>query len=88
MRTTLPLDDDLLRELRASAQAEGISLAKMANRVLRLGMRTLREGRRSPTPYREKTFPMGVPAVDLTKALALAAALEDAEVREELARHE
>jgi hypothetical protein len=86
MRTTVQIDDDLLRDLKQQAQREGSSLAKLVNRVLRLGMRALREGSKPARPFREKTFRMGQPKVNLDKALALAAALEDEEVREELAR--
>jgi hypothetical protein len=86
MRTTVQIDDDLLRDLKHQAQREGSSLAKLVNRVLRLGMRVLREGGKPARPFRETTFRMGQPKVNLDKALALAAALEDDEVREELAR--
>jgi hypothetical protein len=36
--------------------------------------------------YRETTFDMGVPRVDLRKSLGLAAAMEDEEIRQKLAR--
>jgi hypothetical protein len=86
MRTTVQIDDELLRRLKEQAHREGTSLAKLINRVLRCGIAALRQGKKPSRPYREKTFSMGEPKVPLDKALALAAALEDEEVREELAR--
>ena len=59
MRTTVQIDDDLLRDLKEQAQREGTSLAKLANRVLRLGIRALRQANKPVRPYREKTFRMG-----------------------------
>lgn len=86
MRTTVRVDDDLLRCLKQQASQEGISLAAMVNRALRRGVEALRQGARPERPFREKTFSMGEPKVDLNKALGLAAAMEDEETREELAR--
>ena len=86
MRTTVQIDDDLLRDLRERANREGTSLAKLINRVLRRGMSALRQANNPGRPYREKAFRMGEPRVNLDKALALAASLEDDEVREKLAR--
>ena len=86
MRTTVRIDEDLMRDLKEQSQQQGLSLTRFINRVLRQGMSVVRQAGRSPRPYREKTFSMGQPRVDLTKALALAAALEDGELREKLAR--
>jgi hypothetical protein len=86
MRTTVRIDDDLMRELNEKAHQEGLSLTRLINRVLRQGMGVLRQATKPVRPYREKTFRMGQPRVDLTKAIALAASLEDSEVREKLAR--
>lgn len=82
------IDDDLMRDLREQAHREGTSLATLVNRVLRRGVRALEQGRKTARPYREKTFSMGKPKVDLDTALALAASLEDEEVCEELARRQ
>jgi len=70
MRTTVRIDDDLLRDLKQQAQREGTSLAKLLNRVLRRGMSALSRQTKPVRPYREKTFRMGRPKVDLDKALA------------------
>jgi hypothetical protein len=86
MRTTVQIDDDLLRDLKEQAHREGTSVAKLINRVLRRGMDASERADKPGRPYREKTFRMGEPTVNLNKALALAAALEDDEVREKLAR--
>jgi hypothetical protein len=86
MRTTVQIDDDLLRDLKEQAHREGTSLARLINRVLRRGVDALRQAKPPDRPYREKTYNMGEPNVNLDKALALAAALEDAEVIEKLAR--
>lgn len=86
MRTTVRIDDSLLRELKEFAQREGLSLTKLLNRVLRRGMNGLKGEGKASRPYREKTFSIGQPAVNLDKALTLAASLEDDEVREKLDR--
>lgn len=86
MRTTVRIDDDLMQSLKAEAHREGTSLAKLVNRVLRYGMNSMRQKQEPLRPYREKTFPMGESTVPLDKALAFAAALEDEETCEKLAR--
>ena len=82
MRTTLRIDDDLMRELRKRAAAEQVSLAELCNQVLRQGLAHKPVAR---APYREQVFSMGTPRVNLDKALAVAAADEDAEVARKLA---
>jgi hypothetical protein len=80
MRTTFRIDDDLLQELKERARKEKLSLTRLVNRVLRTGIRDDRRGAPRRTRYRESTQAMGVPRVDLRKALAVAAALEDEEI--------
>ena len=83
MRTTVRIDDDLMRELKERARREAVPLARLINRLIRRGL----ELRAKPAkPYRERTYSMGVPKVDLTKALAFAAELEDEEIIAKLAR--
>ncbi len=85
MRTTLRIDDDLLRELKQRAHREKTSLAGLANRVLRSGLRAI-SGPPSPrTPYREKPADLGSPVVDLGKALQVSAAMEDQETLRKIA---
>ena len=86
MRTTVQIDDDLLHTLREQAHREGTSLARLINRILRLGMSAAQQPSKPGRPYREKPFRMGEAKVNLDKAVALVAALEDDEVREKLAR--
>ena len=86
MRTTLRIDDQLIRDLKEGAQRAGLSMTKFVDHVLRRGLSAEQQAARPTRPYREKTFRMGTAKVDLVKALALAAALEDHEVREELSR--
>jgi predicted Zn-ribbon and HTH transcriptional regulator len=86
MRTTVRIDDELMRRLKEQAHREGTSLTKLINRVLRCGMVASRQARKPSRPYRQKTFRMGQPKFPIDKALAFAAALEDEEVLEKLAR--
>ncbi len=86
MRTTVHIEDDLLRDLKEEAQRRKTSMTRLVNRVLRQGLADMRQERKQRPAYREKTFHLGEPKVDLDKALRLAATLEDDEVCEKLAR--
>ncbi len=82
MRTTLTLDDDvdgLLR--RAVAEGRG-SFRTVVNAALRAGLGTTTPTRR----YSVTPVDMGVPVVDVTHALRLAADLEDDEIVRKLER--
>ena len=84
MRTTVRLEDELLEELKARARRDNVSITRLLNRVVRLG---LQAGEVRPTPrrpFREKPVSMGQPRVPLDKALALASSLEDEEIVREL----
>jgi hypothetical protein len=80
MRTTVRIDDDLLRDLKRRAQKEKTSLTSVVNQAIRNGLKASETTIRAPRRFRQKTFSMGPPLVDLTKALALAAELEDEEL--------
>ncbi|CAN5489811.1 antitoxin [soil metagenome] len=83
MRTTVTLDPDLAARLREVARQRGISFKAAINAAVRAGLATAVEPQR---PYREKSRPLGVrPGVDLTKALRIAASLEDDATTVELA---
>jgi hypothetical protein len=85
MRTTVDIDTDLMRALKERGNREGVSLRKTLNEALRRGLAT--GSARSPRRYRCPSVSMGYPAapmIDLDKALALAFAMEDAEVAREL----
>ena len=87
MRSTVRLDDDLLNALKERARREDTSLTKLLNRALREWLHSRRlDVEAKKRAYREKTFSMGKPFVDLTKALALSAALEDEAIIEKLSR--
>lgn len=73
----MTLDDDVAAALRRAARERETSFKKVLNDAVRRGLRS----RPQPEPFRTTTRPMGLrPGVDLTKALALAADLEDAEI--------
>jgi len=84
VRTTLSIADDLLKDLRALAHARRLTLTAAANTVLRAGLASLSERDQPRSRFREQPVDMGVPTVDLTKALALAAGMEDQEVLRKL----
>jgi len=77
MRTTITLDPELAAALRKLAAERGSSFKATVNAAIRAGLDAGRGGSR---PYVEQTRQLGVrPGVDLTKALRLAAELEDEE---------
>ena len=84
MRTTVRLDDELLEQLKVKARRENISLTRLLNRALRDGLRAPKPVKPEKRRFKQKTQAMGVPKMDLNKALALAAALEDEEILREL----
>ena len=84
MRTTVRIDDEVLERLKAQADREKVSLTRVLNRALKVGLRAGGARRRPQPVYRERVHAMGVPRLALDKALALAAALEDEEIVREL----
>jgi len=82
MRTTVTLDPDVEAKLRAVMRERGISFKEALNSAIRAG---LISARGSAKRYKLKTYRMGLrPGVSLTKALTLAAELEDGEIAREL----
>jgi hypothetical protein len=78
MRTTVTLDPDVVEQPRAYMRRRDVSFKAALNDAVRSGLAAERGERR---PYRMPTKPMGLrTGVDLTKALQLAAALEDEEI--------
>jgi plasmid stability protein len=77
VRTTMTLDDDVAEALRNLAHERHQPFKQVVNETLRRGLRP----QRTPQP-KSYTTPrdMGVPKVDLTKALQLASDLEDEEI--------
>lgn len=84
MRTTVDIDSHLLRRLRAEAHRRGVTFKELLQGIIRRG---LEERPPAAGRYRARTFAMGMPTqpVNLDKALALSATLEDEEVARELA---
>jgi hypothetical protein len=85
MRTTLTIDDYLMRQLKDLAHRSGQPLKKVVNDTLRAGLD--HRNRLGPSkPYQCKTYAMGFPPkMNLDKALEIAAAMEDDEIARKLA---
>ena len=79
MRTTPAIAYDILRELRDRAHRTGVSLTRVANDTLRAGLDRRADRLRRRRPYREEVADLGEPCVDLDRALAIAARIEDEE---------
>ncbi len=77
MRTTVTLDADVEALLRKRITQEGISFKRALNDAVRAGLGPAPKRERA---FRQPTFAMGVPAVNLDRALQLAADLEDEEL--------
>lgn len=75
MRTTVTLDPDVEQLLKDAAYRSGRPFKTTLNDAIRAGLRPQRaSGAAAPT---WPVYDMGVPLVDLTKALALADELDD-----------
>jgi len=75
VRTTVTLDPDVEALLRKRMEDRGISFKRALNDAIREGSTT---GER--LPFRTRTRRMGVPSVNLDRALQLAGELEDEEL--------
>ena len=72
MRTTLTIDDDLLRQLKQQAVKSRAPLHRLVNTTLRNGIAAQQTARRKKA-YTCPSFSMGKPTIGLDKALTLAA---------------
>ena len=83
MRTTVTLDADSERLLRAAMRERGLSFKEALNEAIRAGLTQGRRPRR--TRFIQKTFPLG-PEQNFRwdKALAAAEAMEDEELSRKL----
>jgi len=88
MRTTLRIDDDIAEKLKDLARKEDVSFGRMLNRVIRAGLAAGKSVSRPRKRFRQETFELGEPAINLDKALALAGALEDEETARKLSLRE
>jgi hypothetical protein len=83
MRTTVTLDEDVAQQVRQRMRERGAGFKEVLNELLRRGLQSSED----PEPYSTPTFAMRVrPEIDLTKALALASAMEDEEALRKLER--
>lgn len=76
MRTTVTLDDDVEQLVRRRMAERQVSFKKALNDAIRDGAM----GRAEPRRFVTRTADLGVPAVNLDRALQLAADLEDEEL--------
>ena len=80
-RTTVTIDPDVQALLRRVMKKTGEPFKQVLNNALRDALgRAVREAPAGDAPYRQPTFNMGKPLVDLTKANQLAGELEDEEL--------
>lgn len=77
MRTTVTLDPDVESLLRKEVRRRGEPFKQVLNNAIRAGLRSTA---RRDESFQPLTFDMGKPRVDITKAAALAAELEDSEL--------
>lgn len=84
MRTTVTLDEDVAAAVKRVAQERGLSFKEALNTAVRAG---LRSGSSDGRTYRMPSRNLGLrPDTDLSKALQLAAALDDEERVQDLRR--
>lgn len=76
MRTTVTLDDDTLALIRRRMSERGVSFKTALNDAIRDGAL----GKPQPAGFTTRTADLGVPTVNLDRALQLAADLEDEEL--------
>ncbi|MGH8146219.1 MAG: hypothetical protein ACREPY_07790 [Rhodanobacteraceae bacterium] len=74
MRTTITLEPDVEALLKRAMRERGINFKDAVNQAVRAGLAARQE---SVPPFKQRAFHLGVPLVDLTKALALADELDD-----------
>ncbi|MSQ19730.1 MAG: antitoxin [Betaproteobacteria bacterium] len=84
MRTTVTIDPDVEALVRKAMRDRGEPFKQVLNAAIRDGLASRRRG--AVKPFKQPTLDMGKPLVDLTKALSLAAELEDAEFIAKLQR--
>ena len=74
MRTTVTLEPDVQKLLKDAAHSSGRPFKQVLNEAVRAG---LQRPRSKAPPFEQPVFSLGRARVDLTKASALAADLED-----------
>lgn len=81
MRTTVSLEPDVHELVRRLMRERGMTFKDAVNEAIRAGLRTSAPRAEHRTP----TFELGIPTVPLTKALQVAAELEDDEIIRKMA---
>ncbi len=81
LRTTVTLDSDVEELLRRAMQERGLSFKAAVNAAIRAGLST----GQAATRYRMEAQHLGNAAVPLTRALQVAAEMEDEEIVRKLA---
>jgi hypothetical protein len=76
MRTTVTLDDDVLAAVHRLMRERGVSFKKALNDAIREGV----SGRPAPAEFVTAAADLGVPTVNLDRALQIAGDLEDEEL--------
>ncbi len=83
MRTTLTIEDSIMKRLRQEAYDAGVPLKKMVNMVLETGLRNLHNKSGKDIPL--QTYAMGDPSrINFDKALALVSSLENENILKKL----
>ena len=72
MRTTVTLDPDVETLLRQAARKSGAPFKQVLNNAIREGLRADARAGVFAQPFRQRTFDLGRPRVDLNTANALA----------------
>lgn len=84
MRTTLTIDDDIMKALKQKAHDSGLPVKAVVNMALREGLNEMGKPKRLK-PYKCKTFSLGYPPrADLDRALEVAERLESEEIARKL----
>lgn len=76
MRTTLTLEPDVADLVKTLMRDRSLTFKDAVNTAIRAGLRPAKSAGSTRTP----TFNLGIPTVSLTKALQVAAELEDDEL--------
>ncbi|HZP88982.1 MAG TPA: hypothetical protein VFB54_19380 [Burkholderiales bacterium] len=84
MRTTLTIEDRIAKALKLLAHRSGKPFKQVVNETLQAGLAARNQPR--ALPYKLKPVSLGgvLPGVDLTKALRIAASMEDEEIARKL----
>lgn len=87
MRTTVRIDDDLMPLLKERAEAAEESVTKVLNRLLRRGIAAEENGEeQQKKAFKQRTYSMGKPLIDMNKALAISLEMDDIERLQKLER--